>query len=40
MPEEPLGEIMVFKVYQKASMAIILNTQKPARLQDIVTAPE
>ena len=40
MPEEPLGEMMVFKVYQQASMAIILNTQKPSRLQDIVTAPE
>lgn len=40
MPEEPLGELMVFKVYQEASMALILRTEKPARLQDIVTAPE
>lgn len=40
MPEEQLGELMVFKVYQKASMALILNTQKPARLNDIITAPE
>jgi len=40
MPEEKLGEIMVFKVYQQASMALILNTQKPARLQDLITAPE
>jgi hypothetical protein len=40
MPEEPIGEVMVFKVYEQASMAIILNTQKPARLQDILTAPE
>ncbi len=40
MPEEKLGELMVFKVYQQASMAIILNTQKPARLSDLVTAPE
>ena len=40
MPEESLGEIMVFKVYQQASMALILNTQKPARLQDLITAPE
>ncbi len=40
MPEEPLGELMVFKVYQQASMAVILRTEKPARLQDIVAAPE
>lgn len=40
MPEEPLGELMVFKVYQQASMAIILRTEKPARLQDVLTAPE
>jgi hypothetical protein len=40
MPEESLGELMVFKVYQEASMALILNTEKPARLQDVVTAPE
>ncbi len=40
MPEELLGELMVFKVYQQASMALILRTEKPARLQDVVTAPE
>jgi len=40
MPEEQLGELMVFKVYQKASMALILNTQKPARINDLLTAPE
>ena len=40
MPEEPLGELMVFKVYQQVSMALILRTNKPARLQDVVTAPE
>ncbi len=40
MPEESLGELMVFKVYQEASMALILRTEKPARLQDVVTAPE
>lgn len=40
MPEERLGELIVFKVYQKASMALILRTEKPARLQDVVTAPE
>ncbi|MFQ3339481.1 MAG: hypothetical protein ACI9VO_002270, partial [Colwellia sp.] len=40
MPEEQLGKLMVFKVYQKASMALILNTQKPARINDLITAPE
>jgi hypothetical protein len=40
MPEESLGEIIVFKVYEQASMALIINTQKPARLQDLITAPE
>ena len=40
MPEESLGELMVFKVYQQASMALILRTDKPARLADVVTAPE
>ena len=40
MPEQLLGELMVFKVYQQVSMALILRTEKPARLQDVVTAPE
>ena len=40
MPEELLGELIVFKVYQQASMALILRTEKPARLLDVVTAPE
>jgi len=40
MPEEKLGKLMVFKVYQKASMALILHTDKPARLHDLITAPE
>jgi hypothetical protein len=40
MPEEILGELIVFKVYHQASMALILRTEKPARLQDMVTAPE
>lgn len=40
MPEEQVGELMVFKVYQKASMALILNTQKPARINDLIIAPE
>ena len=40
MPEEYLGELMVFKVYPQASMALILRTEKPARLLDVVSAPE
>jgi len=40
MPEEYLGELIVFKVYPKASMALILRADKPARLNDIISAPE
>ncbi len=40
MPTETLGELMVFKVYQKASMALILHTDKPARISDLITAPD
>jgi hypothetical protein len=40
MPEELLGELIIFKVYQQASMALILRTEKPARLKDVVTALE
>lgn len=39
MPVESLGKLMVFKVYQKASMALILHTDKPARINDVITAP-
>ncbi len=39
MPEEKIGRIMIFKLYDKTSMAIILTTSKPARLEDAVTAP-
>ncbi len=39
MPEEAIGEMMVFRVYEKVSMALVLKTQKPLRLQDTVTAP-
>lgn len=40
MPEEELGNMMIFRVYEKASLALILKTTKPARLQDIITAPQ
>jgi len=39
MPKEYVGELIVFKVYPKASMALILRTEKPARLNDMLTAP-
>ncbi|WP_448212304.1 LysM peptidoglycan-binding domain-containing protein [Colwellia sp. MEBiC06753] len=39
MPEEDIGQIMVFKVYDNAAMALIMKTSKPARLNDIVSAP-
>jgi len=40
MPEETLGRMMIFKVYDKVSMALILSSIKPLRLQDTVTAPK
>ena len=39
MPQEYVGELMVFKVYTQASMALIMRTEKPARINDMVTAP-
>lgn len=39
MPEETLGKIMVFKVYQKMSMALILTSKQAIRIQDQVVAP-
>jgi len=39
MPEEGLGKLMVFKVYQNVSMALILKSSKPIRLMDAVTTP-
>lgn len=39
MPFEPIGKMMVFKVFDQVSMALILRSEKPLRLQDQVTAP-
>lgn len=39
MPVEHLGNMMVFKVYDKVSMALILHTSQPLRITDMVTAP-
>lgn len=39
MPKESLGECMVFKVYDDVSLALILRSTKPIRLNDNVAAP-
>ena len=39
MPMESVGKIMIFKTYDKTAMALILNSTKPVRLKDMVTAP-
>jgi len=39
MPEEKVGKMMVYKVFDQLSMAIILHSTKPLRLQDSVTTP-
>ena len=39
MPEESIGQMMVFKVFDQMSMGLILGSHKPLRLQDVVTAP-
>ena len=39
MPTEAVGKMMVFKVFDQMSMALILSSNKPLRLADTVTAP-
>jgi hypothetical protein len=39
MPTESIGQVMIFKVYDKVSMALILSSEKPLRVLDGVTAP-
>jgi hypothetical protein len=39
MPIEPVGKMMVFKVYGQVSMALVLTSSKPLRIEDVVTAP-
>lgn len=39
MPSEAIGQVMVFKVYEKVSMALILQSDKPLRVLDGVFAP-
>lgn len=39
MPTETIGQMMVFKVFDEISMALILNSEKPLKLQDTFSAP-
>ena len=39
MPEEVVGEMMIFKVYQQVSLALVLRSSKPLRVHDIITSP-
>ena len=39
MPEEQVGRMMIFKCYQKTSMALILSTNHSVRITDVITAP-
>lgn len=39
MPIENIGHLVVFKVQEKTSFAVVLATTKPVRLTDMVTAP-
>ncbi|XQW85164.1 LysM peptidoglycan-binding domain-containing protein [Thalassotalea piscium] len=34
MPTESIGQMMVFKVFDEVSLALILNSEKPLKLQD------
>lgn len=39
MPSELIGKLMVFNVFEQVSMALVLRTQQPLRLQDVVASP-
>lgn len=39
MPTETVGQMMVFKTFNNISMALILNSEKPLRLQDTFSTP-
>jgi hypothetical protein len=39
LPDERLGELLVFRVYDKVSYGIIMRSSKPSKLLDIVTNP-
>lgn len=39
MPLEDVGKIMVFRTYEQVSLALILGSQKPLRLNDTIVSP-
>ncbi|OUS24159.1 hypothetical protein A9Q98_14035 [Thalassotalea sp. 42_200_T64] len=39
IPSENIGHLMVFKVMEKTSFAIVLSSRKSVRIEDFVTAP-
>lgn len=39
MPHEPVGKMMVFRVYDTLSMAMVIQAVKPLRIEDEVIAP-
>ncbi len=39
LPNERIGEVMVFKVYERVSYAFVMRAEKPASAGDIVTNP-
>ncbi len=39
MPKEGIGHLMVFKVQEQTSFAIVLATSKPVQIEDLITTP-
>lgn len=39
MPKESVGEMMVFRVYERVSLALVLRSTKPLHIQDTIGAP-
>ena len=39
MPYEEVGKMMVFKTFDQLSMAVIMHTEKPLRIEDAVVQP-
>ncbi|MGL4449208.1 MAG: LysM peptidoglycan-binding domain-containing protein, partial [Shewanella sp.] len=40
MPDVYHGQLLVFKVFDKASFGLILSTERPVRVDDKLVAPE
>ena len=39
LPDEETGLLMIFRVYEKVSYALIMNASQPAHLLDVVQTP-